>query len=1044
MVTRPRFERPPARGSGVSFHEKAWVERYAAAKVPNSIEMLARFQKRQLQEKEQKLLRLYDQQQQRAHQVAQRGSAGSNGSDHSVAANPAKVKQSFADDRRQQNGVKGIDKSYPLEPLRSSKKNSAISKTSHAKPTTGGGGGSSNSGSGSISSSSSSSNNNNNNNNSNNNSMANRKLNSIVASTTARRVIKADVNSNGGGRGVSVPQNFGRQQENSSRGESIRQVNGHATNNGYHYEINIDEVIDNEALQRNRILAKFQPGDIERRRRQLSGAAAAAAVDVDVDGEFPEDATQRDVGSRKSSLKNAKSSGNPAIGAAKKTTIPRASTLMKTTQSASLKVCKAPTNRSRLVMRRKSSLVARKPKESAAKPIRKKSAQPPDERCCEISERCFPPPWNTLKSTSLICEIIRKHSKLQQMRSKSKMGRVKSIVTKIENQTILVKPSAAVAGSAAAGTAAAGAATTPRFIPVAKSIENKLLEMTRGVEPAESKSHEPLDLLNANFVEALKAAESNEAFAKQVESEQARDDADADADAESPSDYQQTAVANRAAEQQRDHSRVCPTSKLSAEDVNCVRRASFEQKRMMFELLYQRQRVSRHNSVESVLRHFDAIDDEPAADGKQSSSRRACRRGSASSDTGARRILRGFERSTSAWTIRTAKPPKYGRDAKANGKKILQARDSIELARVPVITNLPACKKKIMSQSKKSHENDDASGCSSRRSDRPSSPEVSAKFDCYVGSVTKAEAPVTSSKKSDPLARATDTASLVKNVPPYPSSKSPEHTEPRSGSVVKATSMKLLGRFAGSNGDVASTVPTETADHPATQRKSSIPLDSLQSDELPIASRVPITPAPRTSSSTSSVGATRSQGSRGTVATAKTKAPTPAIRTTAPSNGSANADDSLITCKICARRFQPERVAKHEQICAKTAQKKRKQFDAVGHRVKGTELESFVQKPNKKQGKVAVAVVSKAEPQKSNWRRKHEDFINAIRSAKQMQAHVAAGGKLSDLPPPPPSDTSDYVQCPHCSRKFNQGAAERHVPKCETMQHNKPKPRPKR
>lgn len=54
-----------------------------------------------------------------------------------------------------------------------------------------------------------------------------------------------------------------------------------------------------------------------------------------------------------------------------------------------------------------------------------------------------------------------------------------------------------------------------------------------------------------------------------------------------------------------------------------------------------------------------------------------------------------------------------------------------------------------------------------------------------------------------------------------------------------------------------------------------------------------------------------------------------------------------------------------------------------------------------------------------------------------MQAHLAAGGKLSDLPPPPPSDTSDYIQCPHCSRKFNQGAAERHIPKCETMLHNK-------
>ena len=35
---------------------------------------------------------------------------------------------------------------------------------------------------------------------------------------------------------------------------------------------------------------------------------------------------------------------------------------------------------------------------------------------------------------------------------------------------------------------------------------------------------------------------------------------------------------------------------------------------------------------------------------------------------------------------------------------------------------------------------------------------------------------------------------------------------------------------------------------------------------------------------------------------------------------------------------------------------------------------------------------------------------------QEAQRHIAAGGKVSDLPPPPPMDTSDYVQCPHCSR----------------------------
>lgn len=80
---------------------------------------------------------------------------------------------------------------------------------------------------------------------------------------------------------------------------------------------------------------------------------------------------------------------------------------------------------------------------------------------------------------------------------------------------------------------------------------------------------------------------------------------------------------------------------------------------------------------------------------------------------------------------------------------------------------------------------------------------------------------------------------------------------------------------------------------------------------------------------------------------------------------------------------------------------------------------------------------------KNNWRQKHEDFIRAIRSAKQMQQHIANGGKLSDLPPPPVSENPDYVRCPTCSRSFNESAAARHIPKCASYQFNKPKTNPK-
>lgn len=170
-----------------------------------------------------------------------------------------------------------------------------------------------------------------------------------------------------------------------------------------------------------------------------------------------------------------------------------------------------------------------------------------------------------------------------------------------------------------------------------------------------------------------------------------------------------------------------------------------------------------------------------------------------------------------------------------------------------------------------------------------------------------------------------------------------------------------------------------------------------------------------------------------TLSATKTPPPQPPPRSSTPPPGT-------VECKTCKRFFNNDRIEKHEIICEKTLTKKRKPFDATKHRVRGTEAEKFLtkKKPQVTLAKKPVEVQSK----KSTWRSKHEDFINAIRAAKEVQAHLAKGGKLSDLPPPPPSENPDYIQCPHCQRRFNEAAASRHIPKCANMLHNKPKPGP--
>lgn len=127
----------------------------------------------------------------------------------------------------------------------------------------------------------------------------------------------------------------------------------------------------------------------------------------------------------------------------------------------------------------------------------------------------------------------------------------------------------------------------------------------------------------------------------------------------------------------------------------------------------------------------------------------------------------------------------------------------------------------------------------------------------------------------------------------------------------------------------------------------------------------------------------------------------------------------LQTCPNCERNFAADRIDRHIQVC--TSQKKRKVFDMTKMRVQGTEAAAFVL------GKKGRQAQPEKKPKPNSWRTKHEEFISAIRYAKMAGKVEKEGGSLANLPPPPVSSNPDYVQCPHCMRRFNQVAAERHM-----------------
>eukprot|EP01012_Entosiphon_sulcatum_P044005 TRINITY_DN584_c0_g1_i1.p1 TRINITY_DN584_c0_g1~~TRINITY_DN584_c0_g1_i1.p1 ORF type:complete len:638 (+),score=65.52 TRINITY_DN584_c0_g1_i1:1565-3478(+) len=142
----------------------------------------------------------------------------------------------------------------------------------------------------------------------------------------------------------------------------------------------------------------------------------------------------------------------------------------------------------------------------------------------------------------------------------------------------------------------------------------------------------------------------------------------------------------------------------------------------------------------------------------------------------------------------------------------------------------------------------------------------------------------------------------------------------------------------------------------------------------------------------------------------------------------------LVPCSNCGRKFAAARLPKHEQAC--TGQKKRKTFNSYKNRIQGTEMVGFQQAAHDEK-KATQA------PKTGKWLEQHKQLQEALKTAKQIAKIQKEGGNLADLPPPPPSENPDYVQCPHCSRRFAPHAAERHIPSCANTTH-KPKAPPKR
>jgi hypothetical protein len=124
--------------------------------------------------------------------------------------------------------------------------------------------------------------------------------------------------------------------------------------------------------------------------------------------------------------------------------------------------------------------------------------------------------------------------------------------------------------------------------------------------------------------------------------------------------------------------------------------------------------------------------------------------------------------------------------------------------------------------------------------------------------------------------------------------------------------------------------------------------------------------------------------------------------------------EEMVACVSCSRKFAAKSLAVHERVCAKVFTVKSPPATAAKSTTKPT----------------------KPAPSSNKWRRQSEELRKAMQSGRgdPVSATVVAEDKVETA-----SEQDDgLIGCPHCERRFNEKAAERHIPRCLDIR-SKPK-----
>lgn len=164
-------------------------------------------------------------------------------------------------------------------------------------------------------------------------------------------------------------------------------------------------------------------------------------------------------------------------------------------------------------------------------------------------------------------------------------------------------------------------------------------------------------------------------------------------------------------------------------------------------------------------------------------------------------------------------------------------------------------------------------------------------------------------------------------------------------------------------------------------------------------------------------------------------------------------EDGRMRCIYCGRYFLQDRIDKHQTICGnlKSARPKgvdgnptqttAKVFDGKAARTGSGSAFCSADQYEKRQQRRAQEIRKDIEQQKSksSWRYHHQQFVEACRAGRGDEEHEPTQQLVARSSSGPINDGK--IPCPHCQRRFDPTAAERHIPICANVK-NKPRAPP--